>query len=111
MSFCEALSISIKYIDFESNPAKLFVRGEFTETKADRIIFLTEELTRQLQSWLDYKHRTRRVCHQDKQQGKTITQYRTPNRNDTDLVFAVYQDSNRPNPDFLYLASNRALII
>jgi hypothetical protein len=41
---------------------------------------------------LGYKHRTRRVCHQDKQKGKTITEYRTPDKNDTDLVFAVYQD-------------------
>jgi integrase len=102
MRAVEALSIRIKDIDFESNPAKLFVRGEFTKTKADRIIFLTQEVTLQLQSWLDYKHRTRRICHQDKQQGKTITQYITPNRNDSDLVFAVYQDTNRPNPDFLY---------
>jgi hypothetical protein len=53
---------------------------------------LTEEVTQQLKSWLDYKYRTRRVCYQDKQKGKTITDYRTPDRKNTDLVFAVYQD-------------------
>jgi len=37
----EALSIRIKDIDFDSNPAKLFVRGEYTKTKVDRTIFLT----------------------------------------------------------------------
>ena len=102
MRAVEALSIRIKDIDFDSNPAKLIMRGEFTKTKTDRTIFLTEEVTQQLKSWLDYKYRTRRVCHKDKQNGKLITEYRTPNRMDTDLVFAVYQDSNRPNPDFLY---------
>ncbi|MGC1927337.1 MAG: tyrosine-type recombinase/integrase, partial [Candidatus Nitrosopolaris sp.] len=102
MRAVEALSIRIKDIDFDSNPARVFVRGEFTKTKVDRIVFLTEELTQQLKSWLDYKHRTRRVCHQDKQKGKTITEYRTPDKQKTDLVFAVYQDSSRPNPDFLY---------
>jgi integrase len=102
MRAVEALSIRIKDINFDSNPAKLFVRGEFTKTKVDRTIFLTKEVLQQLKSWLDYKHRTRRVCHQDKQKGKTITEYRTPDKKDTDLVFAVYQDSNRPNPDFLY---------
>jgi integrase len=76
MRATEALSIRIKDIDFDSNPAKLFVRGEFTKTKTDRTIFLTEELSQQLKSWLDYKHRTRRVCYQDKQKGKVITEYR-----------------------------------
>ena len=102
MRAVEALSIRIKDIDFDSNPARVFVRGEFTKTKVDRIVFLTEELTQQLKSWFDYKHRTRRVCHQDKQKGKVITEYRTPDKKDTDLVFAVYQDSSKPNPDFLY---------
>jgi len=98
----EALSIRIKDIDFNSNLSTLFVRGEFTKTKVDRIIFLTQEVAQQLKSWLDYKYRTRRVCHQDTQQGKTITEHRTPDKRDTDLVFAVYQDTEAPNPDFLY---------
>ncbi|MFZ0221969.1 MAG: tyrosine-type recombinase/integrase, partial [Candidatus Nitrosopolaris sp.] len=102
MRATEALSIRIKDIDFNSNPVKLFVRGEYTKTKVDRTVFLTEEVTLQLKSWLDYKHRTRRVCHQDKQKGKTITEYRTPDKRNTDLVFAVYQDNNSPNPDSLY---------
>lgn len=81
------------------SPPTLFVRAEYTKIKVDRTILT--EVTRQLQSWLDYKYRTR-VCHQDEQQGKTITEYRTPIRKDTDLVFAIYQDTNKPNPDFLY---------
>jgi integrase len=101
MRAVEALSVRIKDIDV-ANPSKLFVRGEYTKTKVDRIIFLTEEITQQLKSLLDYKHRTRRVCHLDKQRGKIITEYRIPDKRDTDLVFAVYQDKNTPNPDFLY---------
>ena len=34
--------------------------------------------------------------------GKTITEYRRPDKKDTDLVFAVYQSRNAPNPDILY---------
>jgi len=75
------------------------VRAEYTKTKVDRTIFLTEELTQQLKSLPDYKYRTRRVCHQHN--GRTIT-VRTPNKEDTDLVFAVYQDRNLPNPESLY---------
>ena len=77
----EALSIRIKDFDFESNPSKLFVRGEYTKTRTDRIIFLTDEVANQLKSWLDYKYRTRRICYKDNQDGKTISEYRTPTKN------------------------------
>ncbi|MGB6531133.1 MAG: tyrosine-type recombinase/integrase [Candidatus Nitrosopolaris sp.] len=59
MRAVEALSIRIKDIKFDTNPARVFVRGEFTKTKVDRFIFLTEEVTQELKSWLDYKYRTR----------------------------------------------------
>ena len=88
----EALSIRIKDLHLESQPAKIFVRGEFTKTKTDRHIFLTEEIASQLKQWLEYKYRGRRVCYKDNQTEKTITEHRTPERKYNDLVFAVYQD-------------------
>ena len=96
----EALSIRIKDLYLQSAPAKAFVRGEYTETKTDRYIFLTEEVVVQLKQWIEYKYRTRRVCY--KAQGKTITEYRTPDRNDNDLIFSVYQDREKPDPRMLY---------
>jgi integrase len=98
----EALSIRVKDLNLQSNPAKIFVRGDYTKTKTDRYVFLTEEAVNQLQQWLDYKYRTRRVCHKDNHTGKTISEYITPERNDNDLVFAVYQDRNHANPNILY---------
>ena len=106
MRAVEALYIRVKDIDFENKPARIFVRGENTKTKTDRTIFLTEETANQLDSWLKYKHRTRRVCYQDKDNAndnkKTITEYRTPSIKKTDLVFAVYQNEQTPNPNSLY---------
>ena len=49
MRATEALHIRVKDIDFEKHPAELYVRGENTKTKADRTIFLTEEVTNQLE--------------------------------------------------------------
>jgi integrase len=98
----EALSIRIKDLHLEARPAKIFVRGEYTKTKTDRHIFLTEEVAAQLIQWLDYKYRGRRVCYKDNQTEKTITEYRTPERNDSDLVFAVYQDREKPVPSMIY---------
>ncbi len=59
MRAVEALSIRIKDIDLLSNPARLFVRGETTKTKVDRMIFLSQEMVQQLKSWLEYKYRKR----------------------------------------------------
>jgi integrase len=73
----EALSIRIKDFDLDSSPSKLFVRGEYTKTRTDRIIFLTDEVANQLRSWLDYKYRTRRICYKDSQDGKTISEYKS----------------------------------
>jgi integrase len=96
----EALSIRIKDLDLESKPPQVFVRGEYTKTKADRVVLLTEEITQQLKSWLSYKYRRRRVCYS--QDGKIVTEYRTPSKEGTDLVFAVYQIKRMPNPEGIY---------
>ena len=98
----EALSIRIKDLDFDSLPSKLFVRGEYTKTRTDRIIFLTDEAAYQLKTWLDYKYRTRRVCYKSEQSGKSFTEYRSPIRKHTDLIFAVYQDTENPNYIWIY---------
>ena len=105
MRAVEALNICIKDIDFDNKPATIYVRGENTKTKTDRIIFLTDEVTNQIDAWLKYKHRTRRVCYQDKDDTgnkKTITEYRTPSLKKTDMVFAVYQSDQAPDPKSLY---------
>ena len=96
----EALSVRIKDLDLDSKPALVFIRGEYTKTKADRVVFLTEEVTQQLESWLSYKYRKRRVC--SVHDGKTVTEYRTPSKEGTDLLFAVYQTKRKPNPDGIY---------
>jgi integrase len=96
----EALSIRVKDLDLDSKPAHVFVRGEYTKTRADRIVFLTEEVTQQLKSWLTYKYRKRRVCHNE--DGKILTEYRIPSKEGTDLLFAVYQTKRKPNPDGIY---------
>jgi integrase len=102
MRAVEALSIRIKDLDLQSNPPKLFVRGEFTKTRSDRTIFLTSELRYQLLSWINYKYRSRRVCYSNNN-SKTFTEYRTPEKNETDLVFSVYQSIKNPNPNNLYV--------
>ena len=92
----EALSIRSRDINFEtnpnpnsnSNPATAFIRGEYTKTKTDRTIMLTDELVQQLKLWLDYKQRTRSIGHYDKDNRKTYHEERTPILDKDMLIFS-----------------------
>jgi len=102
----EALSIRLKDLDIittkSNEPAKLTIRGEYTKTKVDRYVFLTKEVVEQLKIWIDYKYRTRRVCYIDKESGKKyITEYRTPEKKQNELIFSLNQ-TNNPRPEVLY---------
>ena len=91
----EGLSIRNMDLDLESNPAKIILKGEFTKTKTDRSVFITQELKEQLIKWLDFKYRKRRICF--KEDGKSKTEYRTPVKNEDDLVFSIrkpYKNTN-----------------
>ena len=95
MRAVEALSVRIKDLDLQSNPPRLFVRGEYTKTRSDRTIFLTSEVAHQLSSWFDYKYRSRRICYSSNT-GKTVTEYRTPKKNETRsniFSLSIYQKS------------------
>ena len=103
----EALSVRIKDLDVESVPPRVFIRGEYTKTRTDRIVFLTDEMNQQIKSWISYKYRRRRVCYNvdekiNQNNTKTITEYRTPDKAENDLIFAVYQNMKMPNPAVIY---------
>jgi integrase len=89
MRATEALSIRITDIDFESQPAKITIQGENTKTKVDRYVFLTRETVEQIKRWIDYKYRKRRICYKDEKTGKSIDEYRIPQKNVHDFLFSV----------------------
>ena len=98
MRAVEALSIRLKDIDFTSNPARVIVKGEYTKTKNDRTVSLTKEMAEQFKTWIDYKYRTRRICKRDRDNGKLIDEYRTPEVNLNTLVFSVRESNNIKKP-------------
>jgi integrase len=98
----EALSIRLKDLDITSEPAKLIIRGEYTKTKVDRYVFLTKEVKGQIKIWLDYKYRTRRISYKDKDTGRGITEYRTPEKKPYGLIFSINQ-TDKSKPEFLYI--------
>jgi integrase len=50
----EACAIRLRDLDFQSNPTKLHVRGEYTKTKVSRDIFISDEASKYLKDWIEY---------------------------------------------------------
>jgi integrase len=103
MRASEALSIRVCDLNFDLDPPRLFLRGEYTKTKADRTVFMTTEVANQLRrNWLEYKYRPRRVTYYDNSRGKSVTAVKTPVRNRKDLVFSMSISVPKEGADYQY---------
>lgn len=103
MRAVEALSIRLKDINFDSSPARVFIRGEFTKTKQDRYVYLTSEMVQQLKVWLDYRYRYHRSCYIGKEDGSYKSEYVTPVRKSDDLIFAIYGKPHNTDLRIMYI--------
>lgn len=80
----EALAIRNKDIDFSVSPVRIHLRKEFTKTKVGRDIYISDEATRFLKQYLDYKYKNPEKPREYKED---------------DLVFTVYPSKS---PGVLY---------
>lgn len=94
MRATEALSIRICDLSLDSDPPKLFVRGEYTKTKTDRYVFITRELQTQLKTYTAYKYRTRRISYYRRETNKIVSTYKTPDLSEQDTLFSVHKLSS-----------------
>jgi integrase len=89
MRAMEALAIRVKDCDFSISPTKVHIRKEYSKTRVARDIYISDEATKYLKQWIDWKYRDK---------GDELTKKKDPN----DLVFGVYNTVNEPNPHNLY---------
>jgi integrase len=86
----EALAIRLKDIDFSVSPTKIHVRNEFSKTRVSRDIYISDEATKFLKDWINWKY--------DDKDNKW-----TKSAKQDDLVFGVYTIKGIPNPRHLYV--------
>jgi integrase len=55
----EALAIRCKDIDFSVTPTKIYIRKEYAKTRVGRDVYISDEATKFLKEWLDWKYRKR----------------------------------------------------
>ena len=77
----EAIAIRNCDIDFSVSPTKIHLRSEYTKTKTARDIYISDEATKFLKEWLDFKYR---------QKTNTLV------KSDNDLVFGRQNRSIHP---------------
>ena len=77
----EGCAIRIKDINFKVNPTMIHIRAEFAKTRVGRDVYISDEATRYLNQWLDWKYRNRSI-------------------NPDDLVFNTFRV--RSKPEILY---------
>ncbi len=57
MRTIEAIAIRNSDIDFSVSPTKIHIRSEYAKTKVSRDIYISDEATKFLKEWLDFKYR------------------------------------------------------
>ena len=92
----ETLKIRWKDIEFNS-PTKINLQAENTKTATGRYCFISDEATRYLKDWKEYKYRPRVKKEDNIEYG------------DDALVFTVYDDVE-PNLDGVYKVLSRKFI-
>jgi len=80
----EGLAIRICDIDFSVNPTKVHIRAEFAKTRVAREVYISDEATKRLRDWIDWRYRNDRPKCAD------------------DLIFHQWNLAEEPNPQTLY---------
>jgi integrase len=80
MRSSECLAIRLKDCDFSVSPTKIHIRAEFSKTRVSRDIYISNEATKFLQTWISWKYR-----HKQKQRDQRI-------KHDDDLIFQVQKN-------------------
>lgn len=59
MRSSECLAIRLKDCDFSVSPTKIHIRAEFSKTRVSRDIYISNEATKYLQTWISWKYRNK----------------------------------------------------
>ena len=85
----EALAIRLKDIDFSSSPTKIHVRKEYSKTRVLRDVYISDEATKFLKDWINWKYKDK-----DYDWTKKLKS--------DDLLFGAYRVKSKANPKNIY---------
>jgi integrase len=95
MRATEGLSVRLRDIDWDRKI--ITIRAQYTKTKRQRYVYLTEECFKHLKSWKEYRERERRIVGLDRKVRKAIRKF-----SENDLIFTSGRFEDVENPWRLY---------
>jgi integrase len=81
MRATEALAIRLRDLDFNISPTKVHIRKEFAKTRVARDIYISDEATKYLKQWIEWKYRERKY------------EIKKKVKSDDDTVFSIVSSS------------------
>ena len=86
----EGLAIRLGDIDFNLKPTKIHIRAQFSKTRRARDIYISDEATKHLQNWIDWRYRVEGGKNNNRPKSKD------------DLIFHLWNINEKSNPRTLY---------
>lgn len=84
----EPLALKFRNLELDADPPKANIDGQFTKTKTDRFVYLTQEFVNEFKEYTVWRHRKRRVYAYDAND-KGHEHIFTPVYRDDDLIFSL----------------------
>ena len=86
----EGLAIRLKDTDLSVSPTRIHIRKEFSKTRVSRDVYISDEATKYLKDWINWKYRDK---------GNEWTKDKKPD----DLIFSIYSVKSNPDSSHLYI--------
>ena len=105
----ESLALKLENFNFDTNPITVSIQGKLTKTRKSRHSWLTQEFAKQLNDYLTWKYRERKINSYSRgSNGEYVTKIVKPERRLDDYVFLIYHDEKtEDNPRKLEYAYNQ----
>jgi integrase len=104
-----SLALTLANVNFETNPITVSIHDTQTKTRKSRQTWLTTEFSKQLNDYLNWKYRPRKInTYRQGSNGEYVTKLIVPKRRPNDYIFLVYHDDEMmENPRRLEYAYNQ----
>jgi integrase len=105
----ESLALKLENFNFDTNPVTVSIHERHIKTRKSRHTWLTQEFARQLDDYLNWKYRSRRInTYRRGYGGEYVTKLLVPVRRLDDYVFLIYHDDlMKENPRKLEYGYNQ----
>jgi len=95
----EACAIRLCDVDYSSSPTKIHVRKEYAKTRVARDIYISDEATKYLKDWINYKYSADKISDSNTSGDEN---YNVKRKKSDTLIFQVQLNNSNVTPRSIY---------